>query len=581
MQNILPHIESPEDLRKLSKEELMILAEELRLFIIEEVALRGGHLGASLGVVELTVALHYVFNTPEDRLVWDVGHQAYGHKILTGRRDSFKTNRQWQGLSGFPKREESEYDSFGTGHSSTSISAVLGMALASQIKQKDRQHIAVIGDASIASGMAFEALNQLGTTKANVLVILNDNGMSIDPSVGALHQLFQRKEHTRSWFESLGISYFGPQDGHDLLGLVQQFSQIQIQKGPRLLHLKTIKGKGLPPAELNQVTFHAPGKFEPKTGERFVDNKNSLGPKFQEVFGQTLVELGQMNPKIVAVTPAMPTGSSLDRFMKAFPDRSWDVGIAEQHAVTLSAGMATEGLLPFCAIYSTFLQRAYDQLIHDVALQRLPVVFCLDRAGLVGQDGATHHGAYDLAYLNCIPHMSILAPRNGEELRQFLYTVQQRDFGPVAIRYPRGRCPDSDWQQEFKLIPWGKGLCTRKGTRKAVFFLGPLGEELKVWLERNDPTQSIGLYDMRFLKPLDEALLQEAFEQYEEFYTVEDGSVTGGLGSSIVQLAQKLGMAKPIVLKGLPDEFIEQGKVDELRIQTGLSAEIIGKELLS
>ncbi|PQJ16083.1 1-deoxy-D-xylulose-5-phosphate synthase [Aureicoccus marinus] len=579
----LEHINGPEDLRKLAESDLVPLAEELRQFIIEAVAEKGGHLGASLGVVELTIALHRVFDTPHDRLVWDVGHQAYGHKILTGRRSAFGTNRQFNGLSGFPKRSESPYDAFGTGHSSTSISAVLGMALAGDLlKKSNRQHIAVIGDASLASGMAFEALNHLGSSQASVLVILNDNGMSIDPSVGALHELLQgRDQHlVNQWFTSLGLAYSGPVDGHDLFALITELKRQKTLKGPRLLHIKTVKGKGLPPAEVDQVTYHAPGKFEPRTGERKRTDEDRR-TKFQDVFGETLVELGQQNPKIVGITPAMPTGSSLGPFMEAFPDRSWDVGIAEQHAVTLSAGLATEGLLPFCAIYSTFLQRAYDQVIHDVALQNLSVIFCLDRAGLVGQDGATHHGVFDLSYLNCIPHMSIGVPRSGKELRNLLYTSQLKERGPVALRYPRGYCPDLNWKGNFREIPWGKGECLRKGSEKAVVFLGPLGEQLSQWLEEHDVDNRIGLYDMRFLKPLDETLLQEVFDSYAEIWTLEDGTLIGGLGSTVAEKAQVSGYSGQLAQRGLQDTFIEHGSTDELNNQTGLSFSEIGKELLS
>lgn len=584
MKKHLININSPSDLRNLAETDLPQLAEELRRFIIDAVAEQGGHLGASLGVVELTIALHYLFDTPVDRLVWDVGHQAYGHKILTGRREAFKTNRQWQGLSGFPKRAESEYDAFGTGHSSTSISAVLGMALASQLRgEENRQHIAVIGDASLASGMAFEALNQLGCTRANVLLILNDNGMSINPSVGAVHQMLQGKSavEVAGWFEQLGLAYAGPVEGHDLPDLLDALEAAKRHKGPRVLHIKTIKGKGLSRAEQDQVTYHAPGKFEPVTGERIGDSSQALPPKFQTVFGQTLIELAEQNDRIVGITPAMPTGSSLGVFMQAFPDRSWDVGIAEQHAVTLSAGLAAEGMLPYCAIYSTFLQRAYDQLIHDVALQKLPVVFCLDRAGLVGQDGATHHGAFDLAFLNCIPNMAVLAPRNGKELRQMLYTTQSGNFGPVAIRYPRGRCMDLDWRQPFELFPWGRGQQLRSGKEKAVLFLGPLGEELLHWLQRHDSDARIAVYDLRFLKPLDEKLIQEVFHHFGVIYTLEEGTLKGGLASSVANLAQQWKYTGDLLHKGLPDSFIEHGSTQELKEQTGLSITKIGQELLS
>lgn len=579
----LEHINGPEDLRKLAEKELLPLSEELRRFIIEAVAEKGGHLGASLGVVELTIALHRVFDTPHDRLVWDVGHQAYGHKILTERRSAFGTNREFNGLSGFPKRAESPYDAFGTGHSSTSISAVLGMALAGNLLEKTkRQHIAVIGDASLASGMAFEALNHLGSSGASVLVILNDNGMSIDPSVGALHELLQNgnQQAISHWFNSLGLNYSGPVDGHDLPALISELERQKNLQGPRLLHIKTVKGKGLPSAEVDQVTYHAPGKFEPRTGER-KSTDGDRRTKFQDVFGQTLVELGQQNPKIVGITPAMPTGSSLGPFMEAFPERSWDVGIAEQHAVTLSAGLATEGMIPFCAIYSTFLQRGYDQVIHDVALQNLSVVFCLDRAGLVGQDGATHHGVFDLAYLNCIPNLNIGVPRSGKELRNLLYTSQLKERGPIALRYPRGYCPDLNWKAPFTEIPWGRGECLRKGTEKAVVFLGPLGEQLRLWLEEHDSDNRIGLYDMRFLKPLDDILLQEVFDSYSEIWTLEDGTVKGGLGSAVAEKAQFSGYKGRLIQRAVPDTFIEHGRTEELYKLTGLSISEIGKELLS
>ena len=457
---ILQHINDPKDIRTLEIVDLLQLAQELREFIIDIVATKEGHLGASLGVVELTIAIHYVFNTPKDKLIWDVGHQAYGHKILTGRRDIFDTNRQLGGISGFPKRTESIYDVFGTGHSSTSISAILGMALASQIKgAKNIQHIAVIGDASIASGMAFEALNHAGDTNANVLIILNDNAIGIDPSVGALKKyLTNVKKGTakdENIFECLNFNYSGPLDGHDLAMLIKELKRLKDIEGPKLLHIITTKGKGLKKAEENQVAYHAPGKFNKETGDLWPKTSEKQPPKYQDVFGHTLVELAKNNEHIVGITPAMPTGSSLKYMMEQIPERAFDVGIAEQHAVTMAGGMAAEGLVPFCNIYSTFLQRAYDQIIHDVALQNLPVIFCLDRAGIVGQDGATHHGIYDMAYLRCIPNLIIFAPLNEIELRDIMFTAQLGLGQPIAIRYPRGRGVTLDWKQRFNKIPIG------------------------------------------------------------------------------------------------------------------------------
>jgi len=485
---LLHQITSPKDLRNLQEAQLPGLAAELREFIIDVVSVKEGHLGASLGVVELTIALHYVFNTPDDRLIWDVGHQAYGHKILTGRREAFDSIRQKDGLSGFPQREESPYDPFGTGHSSTSVSALLGMALAAQLRGNDhRQHIAVIGDASIASGMAFEALNHAGVTDANLLIILNDNAIGIDPSVGALKEYLTSVKkgggESENLFECLNLRYSGPIDGHDLPGLIRELNRQKTQTGPRLLHLITTKGKGLQKAEENQVTYHAPGRFDKTTGDLLRSEKSpDQGPKYQDVFGHTLVELARENENIVGITPAMPTGSSLKYMMEAYPERSFDVGIAEQHAVTLAAGMATEGLTPYCAIYSTFLQRGYDQVIHDVALQNLPVVFCLDRAGLVGKDGATHHGVFDIAYLRCIPNLKLAAPMDNVELRNMLYTAQLENAGPVAIRYPRGYSHNPDWERPFEPIPWGRARTLKTGTRIAVLSLGPLGQNVVLGL---------------------------------------------------------------------------------------------------
>ncbi len=574
--NMLPDISGPEDLRKLPEGKLPDLAAELRRFIIDVVAVKEGHLGASLGVVELTIALHYVFNTPDDRLIWDVGHQAYGHKILTGRRDAFETIRQKGGLSGFPKREESPYDAFGTGHSSTSVSALLGMALAARLQGNlQRQHIAVIGDASIASGMAFEALNHAGVTDANLLVILNDNAIGIDPSVGALKEYLTRVKKggggPGNLFECLDFDYSGPIDGHDLPGLVRELSRQKTRTGPRLLHLVTTKGKGLRQAEEDQVTYHAPGKFDRATGDRVrPEAPPEQGPKYQDVFGHTLVALARENPAIVGITPAMPTGSSLKYLMEAFPDRAFDVGIAEQHAVTLAAGMAAEGLVPYCAIYSTFLQRAYDQVIHDVALQNLPVVFCLDRAGLVGKDGATHHGVYDIAFLRCIPNLTIAAPMDNVELRNLLYTAQRDPSGPVAIRYPRGHSQNPDWEQPFEPIPRGTGRTLKTGGQIAVLSLGPLGQEMARAIRETTDPDAFAHYDMRFVKPLDTALLDEICETHARLVTVEDGCLAGGFGSAVAEYLADRGRCLPLTRLGLQDTFVSHGTPAELYAEAGL-----------
>lgn len=569
--SLLDTINSPADLRKIAPEKLPQLAADLRKFIIEIVATKEGHLGASLGVVELTLALHYVFNTPEDLLVWDVGHQAYGHKILTGRKDLFHTNRQLGGLSGFPKRSESEYDTFGVGHSSTAISAALGMALASDLKgEPAKQHIAVVGDASIASGMAFEGLNHAGVTDANLLIILNDNAIGIDPSVGALKNYLTKarvgyKPKQDNIIEALNFKYFGPVDGHDLESLTSTLEELKGIKGPKFLHVITTKGKGLKKAEEDQVKYHAPGKFVPDTGELLPYDTKGLPLKFQDVFGLTLVELAEKNEKIIGITPAMPTGSSLKYMMDAFPERAFDVGIAEQHAVTLAAGMATRGFTVFCAIYSTFLQRAYDQVIHDVALQNLPVVFCLDRAGLVGEDGATHHGAFDIAYLRCIPNMTIFAPLDEVELRNMLYTAQDGTLkGPLAIRYPRGRGFRKEWQQPFDKLLIGKGRKLQQGTLIAVLSFGSVGANVSVAL-KDLPQGEFAHYDMRFVKPLDEELLHEVMKTYKAVVTIEDGVVKGGFGSAIMEFAQEHHIQIPIKMLGLPDEFIDHGKVEELQ----------------
>ncbi len=585
-QGILKHINSPEDLRLLPAEDLPILAKELREFIIDIVATKEGHLGASLGVVELTIAIHYVFNTPIDRLIWDVGHQAYGHKILTGRKKIFATNRQLGGISGFPKMSESKYDAFGTGHSSTSISAILGMALASQLKgELEKQHIAVIGDASIASGMAFEGLNHLGVTDANVLIILNDNAIGIDPSVGALKKYLtnvkQGSAKEENIFECLNFDYTGPIDGHNLPKLLSELQRLKLVKGPRLLHVITTKGKGLQKAEENQVTYHAPGRFNKLTGE--LDKKPSTGqaPKFQDVFGLTIVALAKNNPKIVGITPAMPTGSSLKYMMAQLPDRAFDVGIAEQHAVTMAAGLAAEGMVPFCNIYSTFLQRAYDQVIHDVALQNLPVIFCLDRAGLVGEDGATHHGVYDIAYLRCIPNLIIFAPMNESQLRDIMYTAQLGLKNPIAIRYPRGKGVLENWMTTFGKIPIGVSRELKKGTHIAVLSLGPIGNTVAKVIAENGDSDRIGHYDMRFAKPLDTEMLSMVFGSYEHVITIEDGAKIGGFGSAVLAYANEIGATQKIHILGIDDRFLEHGSVEELHVMAKIDAETINLQLNS
>jgi len=583
MNKLLDHINSPEDLRKLCQEDLPQLAKELREFIINIVATKEGHLGASLGVVELTIALHFVFHTPHDLLVWDVGHQAYGHKILTGRKDIFNTNRQLGGISGFPKRSESEYDPFGTGHSSTSISAALGMAIASKLKGEHKHHIAVIGDASIASGMAFEGLNHAGVTDANLLVILNDNAIGIDPSVGALKQyLTNVKKGTQrqdNIFEALNFNYSGPIDGHNIDSLISELNRLKSVKGPKFLHVITTKGKGLKQAEDNQVKYHAPGKFDATTGQLISKSEAHQPPKFQDVFGITIVELAKQNKNIIGITPAMPTGSSLKYMMDEIPDRAFDVGIAEQHAVTLAAGMVTQGLTVFCNIYSTFLQRAYDQVIHDVAIQNLPVIFCLDRAGLVGEDGATHHGVFDFAYLRCIPNLIIFAPRNEIELRNIMYTAQLGLEHPIAIRYPRGRGKILNWQMPFETIQIGKGLKLKSGESIAILSIGFIAYQVTEALELISDKEQIAHYDMRFVKPLDEALLHDIFKKHTYIVTVEDGCVKGGFGSAILEFAAKYDYKNTIKVLGIPDEFIEQGTIKELQHQIGLDPEGIAKAL--
>jgi 1-deoxy-D-xylulose-5-phosphate synthase len=573
--NLLSHINTPQDVRQLPESDLPQLAQELRDFIIDIVSVKEGHLGASLGVIELTIALHYVFDTPNDLLVWDVGHQAYGHKILTGRKDQFDTNRQLGGISGFPKRSESNFDTFGVGHSSTSISAALGMALASRLQGDfEKSHVAVIGDASIASGMAFEGLNHAGVTDANLLVILNDNAIGIDPSVGALKNYLTavksgKNPKQNNMIKSLNFDYSGPIDGHDIVSVIRELRRLKTKKGPRFLHLITTKGKGLSQAEADQVKYHAPGKFDKTTGEVVLKNEGHLPPKFQDVFGLTLLDLAHKNDKIIGITPAMPSGSSLKFMMEAFPERAFDVGIAEQHAVTLSAGMATQGMVVFCNIYSTFMQRAYDQIVHDVALQNLPVVFCLDRAGLVGEDGATHHGVFDLAYLRCIPNMLIYAPRTEVELQNILYTAQLGVPHPLAVRYPRGRGITVNWQKNhlgtYQEIEIGKGFQLRKGDKFAVISTGTIGNNVVEALENASNATSFSHYHFPWVKPLDEVLLHNIFKEHAAIITLEDGTVKGGFGSGICEFRAQHHYKPSIRILGIPDTFMEHGTVEELQ----------------
>lgn len=607
---LLSQIEFPQDLReKMEVTDLPQIAKELRQYIIDVVSVKGGHFGASLGVVELTIALHYVYNTPDDQLVWDVGHQAYGHKILTGRRGIFHTNRKYKGISGFPKRSESEYDTFGVGHSSTSISAALGMAVGSRLQNNNtRQHVAIIGDGAMTAGLAFEGLNHGGVENSNMLVVLNDNCMSIDPNVGALKEyltdittshtynkvkdevwtllgkiskfgpnaqaIVQKVENglksamlkQSNLFESLNFRYFGPIDGHDVTHLVEVFRDLKDIPGPKILHIITTKGKGYDLAEKDQTKWHAPGLFNKETGEIIkVTPKDPQPPKYQDVFGHSIVELAEKNEKIVGVTPAMPSGSSMNIMMEAMPDRAFDVGIAEQHAVTFSAGMATSGLIPFCNIYSSFMQRAYDQVIHDVALQKLPVVFCLDRAGVAGADGPTHHGAYDLAYMRCIPNMIVAAPMNEEELRNMMFTAQAENNGPFSIRYPRGQGVMPQWKTPFKKIKIGKGQKIKSGEDIAILSIGHIGNyALKAAQDLEDDDISAAIYDMRFVKPIDEMLLHEVFSKFNKVITVEDGCIVGGMGSAILEFMADHGYQAQVKRMGIPDEVIEHGSQDEL-----------------
>ena len=581
---LLDTIKIPSDLKKLTKDQLPKLAEELRAFIIDVVATKQGHLGASLGVVELTITLHYLFDTPKDLLVWDVGHQAYGHKILTGRKDVFHTNRQLDGISGFPKIAESKYDTFGVGHSSTSISAALGMAIASSLRgETEKQHIAVIGDASIASGMAFEALNHAGVSDANILIILNDNAIGIDPSVGALKEYLTKVKTDRSLaknniIKALNFDYSGPIDGHNFKSLLRELKRLKNKKGPKFLHVITTKGKGLSQAEKDQVTYHSPGQFDAKTGEIIPKNSKGLSPKYQDVFGETIVELARGNTKIIGITPAMLSGSSLKMMLKEFPERTFDVGIAEQHAVTLAAGMATQGMIPFCNIYSTFIQRAYDQIIHDVALQNLPVVFCIDRAGLVGEDGATHHGVFDLAYMRAIPNMIVFAPRNEVELRNILYTSQLGLHQPIAIRYPRGRGVLIDWKKPFEIIEIGTGVCLRDGEDIAILSIGTIGNNVTKALEE---FPNIAHYDMRFSKPLDEKLVHTICANYKQIITLEDGVEKGGFGSAILEFMGKHNYKNKVKVLGIQDHFVEHGTIEELQKKNGIDISSIKKLIRS
>ena len=622
--SLLNSITTPEDLRKLRVEQLPEVCKELRQDIIEEVSRNPGHFAASLGTVELTVALHYVYNTPYDRIVWDVGHQAYGHKILTGRRDAFSTNRRFKGIKPFPSPEESEYDTFACGHASNSISAALGMCVAARQKgETDRRVVAVIGDGSMSGGLAFEGLNNASSTPNDLLIILNDNDMAIDRSVGGMKQylfnlttsnrynqlrfkmsriLFKmgilneerRKALIRfanslksmaaqqqNIFEGMNIRYFGPIDGHDVKNLARVLHDIKDLRGPKILHLHTTKGKGVEPSEKDPGAWHAPGQFNPDTGERILADTSHLPPLYQDVFGETLVELARQNPRIVGVTPAMPTGCSMNKLMEAMPDRAFDVGIAEGHAATFSGGMAKEGLQPFCNIYSSFMQRAYDNVIHDIALLRLPVVLCLDRAGLVGEDGPTHHGVFDLAYFRPIPNLTIASPLDEHELRRLMYTAQLPDKGPFVIRYPRGRGVLLDWRCPLEEIPVGKGRRLKDGTDIAVVTLGPIGNIAARAIARAEKEQglSIAHYDLRFLKPLDEEMLHEIGQHFQRIVTVEDGVISGGMGSAVLEFMADNGYKPDVRRIGVPDQFIEHGTVAELYHLCGMDEEGICHQL--
>jgi len=623
---LLSRVNSPSDLKGFSSEELVQLCTEIRQFLLEALSTNPGHFGASLGVVELTVALHHVFNAPYDKIIWDVGHQAYPHKILTGRRQQFHKNRKYKGISGFPKMAESVYDAFGTGHSSTSISVALGMAIASCLQNDhNRQHIAVIGDGSMTAGMAFEALNHAGVSGSNLLVILNDNGIAIDKNVGALSDYLTDITTSKTYnklkddvwnilgaigkygpdargvvqkleaaiktsvfrqsnlFESFNFRYFGPVDGHDVQHLTLLLNDLKHIRGPKLLHVVTVKGKGIPYAEKEQTRFHAPGCFDKETGQS-ISNLNGVDypQKYQEVFGETILELARLNPRIVGITPAMTSGCSLNIMMDAMPHRTFDVGIAEQHAVTFAAGLAVQGFVPYCNIYSSFFQRAFDQAVHDVALQNLPVIFCLDRGGLVGEDGATHHGAFDMSFLRCIPDLIICSPMNELELRNLLYTAQVKPQGPFVIRYPRGNGVLKSWKMPFEEIPVGKGRCIKEGLDLAVLTIGPIGNTaLNAIQELESEKQlSIALYDLRFLKPLDAELLHSVFEKFKSVITIEDNSVAGGMGTSILEFMSDHRYAAKVVRLGIPDRFIEQGSLEELHAECGFDALAIRKAIL-
>ena len=619
---LLDKIRYPEDLRKLDVEQLPQLCQELRQEIIEEVSVNPGHFASSLGVVELTVALHYVYDTPEDRIVWDVGHQAYGHKLLTGRREQFFTNRKLGGIRPFPTPMESPYDTFTCGHASNSISAALGMAVAAKLGGNQQRHVvAVIGDGAMSGGLAFEGINNVSSTDNDLLIVLNDNDMSIDRAVGGMekyllnidtNETYNRLRfkaaqwlHAKGWldddrkkgilrlnnalksalshqqniFEGMNIRYFGPFDGHDVKEVVRKLRQLKLMRGPKLLHLHTTKGKGYKPAEESATIWHAPGKFDPATGERLVCNNTGEPPRYQDVFGETLVELAQANPKIVGVTPAMPTGCSLNIMMKAMPNRAFDVGIAEGHAVTFSAGMAKDGLMPFCNIYSSFSQRAYDNIIHDAALLNLPVVLCLDRAGLVGEDGPTHHGVFDIAALRAVPNLTIASPMDEHELRNLMYTAQLPNKGTFVIRYPRGNGVCPDWRSPFEEITVGTGRCLRAGTDVAVITLGPIGNDVAKLLDEMQGTKQVAHYDLRFVKPLDENLLQDIGRKFNKIITIEDGVRTGGMGSAVLEWMSDHGFRPQIVRMGLPDAFVEHGSVAELRQLVGLDADSIRKEI--
>ena len=609
-------------MRKLDVEQLPQLCQELRQDIIEEVSVNPGHFASSLGVVELTVALHYVYDTPEDRIVWDVGHQAYAHKLLTGRREQFFTNRKLGGIRPFPTPMESPYDTFTCGHASNSISAALGMAVAAKLGGNQQRHVvAVIGDGAMSGGLAFEGINNVSSTDNDLLIVLNDNDMSIDRAVGGMekyllnldtnetynHLRFKAAQwlHAKGWldddrkkgilrlnnalksalshqqniFEGMNIRYFGPFDGHDVREVVRKLRQLKQMRGPKLLHLHTTKGKGYKPAEESATIWHAPGKFDPATGERLVCNNTGEPPRYQDVFGETLVELAQANPKIVGVTPAMPTGCSLNIMMKAMPNRAFDVGIAEGHAVTFSAGMAKDGLMPFCNIYSSFSQRAYDNIIHDAALLNLPLVLCLDRAGLVGEDGPTHHGVFDIAALRAVPNLTIASPMDEHELRNLMYTAQLPNKGTFVIRYPRGNGVCPDWRSPFEEITVGTGRCLRAGTDVAVITLGPIGNDVAKLLDEMQGTKQVAHYDLRFVKPLDENLLQDIGRKFNKIITIEDGVRTGGMGSAVLEWMSDHGFRPQIVRMGLPDAFVEHGSVAQLRKLVGLDADSIRKEI--